>query len=172
MPSADQDRLIWLNNFAGKFASAATPLGFVAADVTSVNNDAAMFTYLVNLVETFTTAKEQRVQYKNLIKDGPLGKVAGAVPTASTVAAAPTAVAAGIFPRIAQLVQRIKNSPTYNEGIGRDLGIIGADQSADSVMFKPVLKLVMKGGQVEIQWAKGNADAIYIETEAQAHGVF
>jgi hypothetical protein len=137
----------------------------LAADVTSVNNDATMFTYLVNLVETFTTAKEQRVQYKNLIKDGPLGKVSGAVPTAPTVAAAPAAVASGIFPRIAQLVQRIKNSPTYNEGIGRDLGIIGADQSADSVMFKPVLKLLMKGGQVEIQWIKGNADAIYIETD-------
>lgn len=71
LPRADKDRGVWLNNFANKFATSAVPLGFVA-DVTSVNNDAAMFTYLINLVETFNTAKEQRVNYKNLIKDGPL----------------------------------------------------------------------------------------------------
>jgi len=124
-----------------------------------------MFSYLINLVETYTTAKEQRVNYKNLIGGGPLGKVAGAVPVAPVVAAAPTAVAAGIFPRIAQLVQRIKNSPNYTEAIGKDLGIIGADQSTDTVMMKPILKLVFKGGQVEVQWVKYDADALYIETD-------
>ncbi len=116
LPRPNKDRGVWLNNFANKFAPSAVPLGFVAADVTSVNNDDAMFIYLINLVETFTTAKERRVNYKNLIKDGPLGKVAGTVPVTPVVAAAPTAVAAGIFPHIAQLVQRIKKQPNVYRG--------------------------------------------------------
>jgi len=165
LPSADKDRAIWLNNFASKFSTASVGLGFVAADVTSVNNDAAMFTYLINLVETFTTAKEQRVNYKNLIKNGPLGSPGGALPVAPVVPAAPTAVAPGIFARIGQLVQRIKNSPTYTEAIGRDLGVIGAEQTMDTVIIKPVVKLVFKGGHVEVQWTKGDADALHIETD-------
>jgi len=165
LPRADKDRAVWLNNFSGKFATASTGLGFLAADVTSVNNDAAMYNYLINLVEIFTTAKEQRVNYKNLIKDGPLGSPGGTLPVAPTVAAAPAAVAPGIFPRIAQLVQRIKNSPTYTEAIGRDLGVIGAEQLMDATIVKPVLKLVFKGGQVEVQWVKGDADAVHIETD-------
>jgi hypothetical protein len=165
LPRADKDRAVWLNNFAGKFSTNAIALGFVAADVTSVTNDDTMFTYLINLVETFTTAKEQRVDYKNLIKDGPLGQVAGAFPVAPSVPAAPTAVAAGIFPRIAQLVQRIKNSPTYTDAIGKDLGIIGAEQLTDFTVMKPALKLVYRGGQVEVQWTKGDANAIHIEAD-------
>src|SRR5689334_5902495 len=114
LPRADKDKAIWLNNFAAKFATSATGLGFVAADVTSVNNDAAMFTYLLNLAESLTTAKERAVDYKNLLRDGPLGQVAGPLPALPVLAAAPTAVAAGIFPRISQLIQRIKNTPTYS----------------------------------------------------------
>jgi hypothetical protein len=157
--------VVWLNNFASKFAAASTGLGFVAADVTSVNNDAAMFAYLVNQVEIYTSAKEQRVNYRNLIKDGPLGVPGGALPVAPAAGTVPTAVAPGIFPRIAQLVQRIKNSPTYTEAIGKDLGVIGAQQSFDSTVMKPALKLLVQGGQVEVQWVKGDADSIRIECD-------
>jgi hypothetical protein len=66
LPRADKDRVVWLNNFSVKFATSAVGLGFTAADVTSVSNDTAMFAYLVNQVEIYTSAKEQRVDYKNL----------------------------------------------------------------------------------------------------------
>ena len=165
LPRADKDRVVWLNNFASKFATAFAGLGFVAADVTSVNNDAAMFAYLVNQVEVYTTAKEQRVDYRNLIKDGPIGTPGGALPVAPAAGTVPTAVAPGIFPRISQLVQRIKNSATYTEAIGKDLGVIGAQTTVDTDNMKPVLKLVMKGGQVEVQWTKGDADSIRIESD-------
>lgn len=165
LPRADKDRVVWLNNFASKFAQVSTTLGFVAADVTSVNNDAAMFSYLVNQVEIYTTAKEQRVDYKNLIKEGPIGSPAGALPVAPAAGTVPTVVAPGIFPRIAQLVQRIKNAPNYTEAIGKDLGIIATTPVIDPATWKPVLRLVMQGGQVEVQWTKGDADALRIETD-------
>jgi hypothetical protein len=137
-----------------------------AADVTSVNNDAAMFAYIVGRVELFTTTKEQLVDFKNILRDGPLGTNALSVQAAPTVAAPPTAVAAGIFKRTSLLVQRIKNSTAYTEAIGKDLGIIGAEVATAEAIMKPVIKLVIKGGNaVEIQWTKGKADALYIETD-------
>jgi hypothetical protein len=165
LPRTDKDRVVWLNNFASKFAQVSTGLGFVAADVTSVNNDATMFSYLINQVELYTTAKEQRVDYKNLIKDGPLGTPGGALPVAPAAGTVPTVVLPGIFARIGQLVGRIKNSATYTEAIGKDLGIIGAQQTFDPTQMKPVLKLAMLGGQVEVQWTKGDADALRIEAD-------
>lgn len=166
LPRTDKDRVIWLNNFANKFAANATTLGFTTAEVTAVNNDAAMWAFLVLLAEIYTTAKKQRVDYKNLLRDGPLGKAGGAVPVAPVTGAVPTVVAPGIFPRIAKLVQRIKSATAYNEAIGKDLGIIATQaQAFDAVNMKPTLKLVIKGGQVEVQWTKGDSDGIRIEVD-------
>jgi hypothetical protein len=124
-----------------------------------------MFAYLVNQVEIYTSAKEQRVDYKNLIKDGPIGTPGGALPVAPAAGTVPAVVAPGIFPRLAQQVQRIKNSPTYTDAIGKDLGIIGAQVTVDTATMKPSLGLVIKGGQVEVQWTKGDADSIRIESD-------
>ncbi len=165
LPRTDEGRLIWINNFSTKIGNYVSTLGLTAADVTSAKNDAAMFAYLVNAVEVFTTAKEQRVNFKNLVKDGPLGKPLGLVPDAPALGTKPADVAPGIFPRLAQLVQRIKNSSAYTESIGKDLGIIGAKLVVDFDALKPKLKLVMKGGQVEVQWTRGDADALYIEVD-------
>jgi hypothetical protein len=128
-------------------------------------NDAAMFTWLIAHVETFTSAKEERVNYKNLIRSGVIGSSVGAVPAVPNVAPAPVAVAAGIFPRIAKIVQQIKGKSNYTDAIGKDLGIIGAEQIVDQPNMKPVLALVLKGGHVEVQWAKGHSDGIRIEAD-------
>ena len=170
LPSSDKDKVIWLNNFAGKFAALAAQFGFTAADVTAVNNDAAMFAWLIALIETFTTAKEERVHYKNLIRSGAIGSAVGTVPVAPVVPAAPAAAPAGIFPRLAKMVQQIKGKSNYTEAIGKDLGIIGAEQTLDTAGMKPVLTLVLKGGQVEIQWAKGNADGVRIDADRDGKG--
>lgn len=62
-------------------------------------------------------------------------------------------------------MQRIKASPTYTEAIGRDLGIIGAELVIDTSAMKQVVKLMLQGGQVEVQWVKGKADAVRIESD-------
>lgn len=165
MPKSDQERSVWMNNLNSKFTTWATTLGFTAADVTALNNDTLMFAYLLVITEVFNTAKEQRVAYKNLIKNGPIGSPGGALPTAPTVPVAPTAVAPGILPRISLLVARIKASPAYTEAIGKDMGIVGAEQTTDPTQMKPVIKLVMKGGLVELQWQKGESDGVRIEVD-------
>ncbi|MCE2995252.1 MAG: hypothetical protein ACK5RG_14770 [Cyclobacteriaceae bacterium] len=166
LPRGDKERVLWLNHFASKLAVHATTLGLTPADVAGIANDAAMFTYLVTQVEMHTTAKEMRVSYKNLIKDGPIGAPGGVLPMPVPAIAAPTVVAPGIFPRLARLVQRIKATPTYAEAIGKDLGIISAPTSKETANLKPALKLIMKGRQVEVQWVKGKADSIRIEKDS------
>jgi hypothetical protein len=125
----------------------------------------AFFSYALNAVEVFTTAKEQRVNYKNVLRDGPIGKIAGVVSDVLPLGTKPVEVTPGIIPRITQLVQRIKSNPAYTEAMGKDLGIIGASLVVDFDTLKPSLKLVMKGGQVEVQWVRGEADAVYIEVD-------
>ncbi|HTH56710.1 MAG TPA: hypothetical protein VL728_11745 [Cyclobacteriaceae bacterium] len=165
LPRTDQERVVWLNNFSAKFAVYAATFG-MASEVAGVAKDAAMFAYTVAMVETSTTTKEQWVDFKNLMRNGTPTQLAVPVIAPPPLPAAPAAVQAGIFTRAGQQVQRIKNNPNYTEAIGKDLGIIGSEQLAiSSVEMKPVLKLVMKGGQVEIQWVKGDADALYIETD-------
>ncbi len=165
LPTAEKDRVVWFDNFSDKFGKVAASLGFTSAEVASVANDAAMYSYLIICVAMYTTAKEQCVDYKNLISKGPIGATGSPVPAPPTSGTVPTEVAPGILPRLARLVERIKTSPAYTESIGKDMGIIGAQQTVDPATMKPTLKLMFKGGQVEIQWVKGEADAIRIESD-------
>ena len=165
LPRTDEAKAFWLINFLAKLNNYASILGLTAAELTSVKNDVAFFSYILNAVEVFTTAKEQRVNYKNVLRDGPIGKIAGAVSDVPALGTKPVEVTPGIVPRITQLVQRIKNSPAYTESMGKDLGIIGSSLAVDSDGLQPALKLVLKGGKVEVQWKKGNSDAVYIEVD-------
>lgn len=163
LPKKDEDKKTWLNTFAAKLPSHAANLSVSAAEITSVQNDAAALVYWLGNIDLFATEKEERVQYKNILRDGPIGTPGGVVPSTPTPPAPPATVLPGIFPRVTTLIGRIKKSPNYNDSIGKDLGIIGAEQVIDTVSMKPKLKLVLKGGQVEVQWQKGDADAIRIE---------
>lgn len=164
LPRTDSDRVVWLNNFANKFAVIAAQLN-LTADVESVNNDAAVFEYIVNRVESYNSTKQRLVGFKKLLRDGPALKELSmlSIPAEPTP---PAKLVGGIFPRIARLVQLIKHSTNYTEFLGKELGIIGSEMMIDEKRMKPNLKLSIKGGRnVEIQWTKGNADALHIETD-------
>ena len=66
------------------------------------------------------------------------------------------------------IAQQVKTNDGYTDAVGKDLGIIGAQQTFSSVEMKPSLKMVIKGGQVEVQWTKGDADSIRIESDKGA----
>ena len=66
------------------------------------------------------------------------------------------------MPRLTALVSRLKTARNYNEAIGRDLQIIGAEQTVDTGDWKPALDLGMQAGHPVIKWPKGDAEAIEI----------
>lgn len=170
LPTDDAGKEQWLNNLSAKFPTYSALLGFVAADVTAMNNYAAYFVWLMKMTNIFTTEKENFTNYKNLIRNGAIGSAVGMPPALPPLPATPAAVPAGIFPIIANMISRMKSNPNYTDAIGQDLGIIGAEQIIDTATMKPVLKLVFKGGQVEVQWTKGNADAVRIEVDRDGKG--
>ncbi|MFH0894805.1 MAG: hypothetical protein V2A54_10260 [Bacteroidota bacterium] len=163
MPKGDKEKELWLMNFATQFSAVATNLGFTAADVTSVNNDYAAYKFMVDIVEIFKTETQERTRYKDLLADGTIGSPLGNIPTLPTLPAAPVTVGAGVFKRIAMIVQRIKNHPNYNEATGRNLGIIGAEKVVNLDAVKPKInRTIVESDQIVIEWTKGLMDGVVV----------
>ena len=165
-PQTDEQLRTWLENFNLKIPGYAATFGLSAPQVAIVNDDALNFIYWLDQSNLFITEKEERVTYKNLLRDGPIGAPAGTAPSLPAIPAPPAPTPPGIEPRMRLLVQQIKNHPNYTEAIGKDLNIIGDEQSTQKSALKPVLKLVLTGAGVDVQWKKGIADALRVEKES------
>ena len=170
LPGSDSELVTWLNTFNTQLAAFSALFGFTAGEMTTLNNDRLAWAYDVGLREIFKIYVQDITDHKNVLRDGPEGTVLGAFPTGPVVGAPPTLVAAGVFKRVAKLVKRIKAHPAYTNGIGEALGIVGDEQTTDTENMKPVLKLKLEGGSVEVQWKKDGADAIRIEVDRTGTG--
>jgi len=165
LPSSDKEKATWLTNFNTEFAVVAAGLGFTAAEIAAVAADSSFFSYLVLIASLAIQEKEEKIKYKQILADGPIGHPLGALPAPIIYPAAPPAVTAGVFPRIGKIVQRVKNHPSYTDAIGKALGIIGAEQAIERATLKPVLKLELSGGIIKIIWFKGQASSLHIEID-------
>lgn len=161
LPRADKDKAIWLKNFSFKLAAYAENTGILPDEVLSVSNDALMVMYAIDAVEIAKKEAAQSVAFKNLLYDGPEGNTI-TYPAPIPGLTQPTLVKSGIFKRIGKLVQRIKNHPNYNDSIGKDLGIIGADTAFDRITMKPEINGGLDAHRPLIKWKKGIADSIDI----------
>lgn len=160
LPRADKDRAAWLKNFSSKFGTYAANLGFLPEDVASVANDSVAFAYALDVIETFKTETQERTSYKDILRDGPIGAPLGSAPSFPPLPPPAPTVAAGIFPRTTAIVKRMKAHPNYTEAIGRDCGIIGAENSNREADMKPDLVLSQEGGNINVKYTKGEAEGI------------
>ena len=156
----DQGKADMLDNIALKLPGYATVLGLTPAEVASVQADAAMFNYIMDMQEAYKTFKQKVSDHKNLLRDGPLGAPMSALPVFPVLPVAPAVVGAGIFARIRKLAGRIKNHLAYTKDIGEDLGIVGDEQVIDIPNLKPILNHRLDGDRPFIIWSKGPADSI------------
>ena len=160
LPSTDAEKVIWAGNFKTKLPTYASLLGITPAEVTNTANDYAMYKYIMDMLEAYKQTTSNIVAYKDLLKHTNGQQHLGAIPTLPVLAAAPTAVAEGMFERIAGLVKRIKGHPSYTDAIGKDLGIIAPVQTIDTDTLQPVLTITLDAGRPHIKCPKGNTDAI------------
>ena len=160
IPHSDSDRSVWLNNFTTKINTYATLVGITPAEVTAVQKDTAMYTYIVNMVEVYKQTLNNITSYKNLLRHAVGQQHLGAIPTVPALGTAPATVSEGVFDRISRLVKRIKASTSYTEAMGNDLGIIAPVQTFDVTTLQPELKITLDGDRPHIKCAKGYSDAI------------
>ena len=122
------------------------------SEITEQAADATYFRAVVDFTGTMQQAGQGWTAWKNSQRDGGAGTPQNPVVPALP-AGFPSAVLPGIVPRFRALVQKIKTHKNYTESIGQTLGIEGAVGSGlDYNTLKPVLKLRINGGQVEIPW--------------------
>lgn len=168
LPPNDKPKIGWLKNLDTKAPVYATVLDITPAEQTSIDNDTAMFEYIVNtMLDAYKTKGQDITAFKNIMRDGPLGTPTPAIPAAPVLPAAPAAVAAGIFPRIAKFVERLKSHLNYTVNIGEDLRIEGVAFAFDPLTLKPVLKGALDAVRPLIIWKKGVAYSIDIYVDRQ-----
>ncbi|HEY8399855.1 MAG TPA: hypothetical protein VIK89_01265, partial [Cytophagaceae bacterium] len=116
LPKDDKQKAAWMKNFATICSQNAKVLGLSAMEIATISKDAAMYAYLVDLVEIFKSMAKRRMENKELqgLNTPPEIKI----PSASTT------LAIGIFNRLFQTVEKIKENPNYNEELGQALQII------------------------------------------------
>ena len=172
VPADDLGKADFLDNLAVKIGGYAALFGLTPAEVASVQADATLFNYILDMQEAHKTFKQNLTKYKNMIRDGD-PDVLGPLPV-SPVMPPPPLVPKNIFGRTRDLVARIKAAPAYNKAIGEDLGIVGDEHVIDIPNLKPKLKGRIEAGRPLIMWTKGRADAldIYVDRLDGAGFVF
>lgn len=156
------DRVTWLNNFASKIGGYAATFGITPGEVAMIAAFAAMYAYIVGLIETVDTFKQNLTKYKDKLSIATSGSPLGAPPKV-IIPVAPTTVDAGIFTIIGGIVQRIKGyKNAYTTGIGEDLGIVGDESSFDPNTFTPEFKGTATPDGAKLVFKKDESEGVNI----------
>lgn len=138
-PSSLADRAAWFENFALNLPSVATDLGLTTAEITMVQEDAAVMKKLPVIIEQIDSYKNSIREYRIGITENPPGSTHTAFPAPPAIVAPPI-VPNGIFERISDLRDRIMLAENYTDTIGATLGILSDNPPAPSEI-KPVIKV-------------------------------
>lgn len=162
LPVSDADRVVWLNNFSNRIGQYAPSLGLVTADVTSVQHDAAMYSYAVQLLDGAHQYWTAVSGIKKQLRSSPQQTTAPVLPAMPSAGTAPAAVNSGIFNRISLLVARIKQSSVYTVAMGQDLNIIPSAPTVNPNDMIPNLTIRLDAGHPLLKWIKGDADGLQL----------
>ncbi len=166
LPTKENDRITWLNNFALKLATYAMQFNLTPAQVGWVQTAALFYAYIIGRIDSAKNEVTSLVAFKNKLSFTTDNEPLGPVPQPE-LPMEPMAVPSGIFTTVARMVADIKNSPNYTASIGEDLRIIGEETTTqDPALLKPTLKIVLgTGGHPQLSWVKKGADLtnVYVD---------
>jgi hypothetical protein len=123
-PTSLQDRSAWYQNFVTQFSPVAVSLGFVAADVTAIGLDSAVFQWLADQTVTVDNFRRAVVEYRVNLTEGNIGDPQPIYP-GQNFDNPPSLLEAGMFERLNKLRNRILAAPAYSDDLGILLGIVG-----------------------------------------------
>lgn len=166
----DEKFAIQLGNFASKIDMYATTFGLTPEETASIKADAAFFQWGINNIKKIETYKRNWFSFKKILKHGEHNVTINNFPDFPVLESPPDLVAAGLITRFTTMVNRIKAHQNYTTAIGNNLGIeMSATQKTDLDQVKPILKVVNRGGRVNLDWKKLGFDGILIEKDS-GHG--
>lgn len=162
LPVSDNDRSVWLNNFSNRLGQYATSLGLTTGEVTSVQHDAVMYSYVVQLLDSAHQYWTAVSGLKKQLRSAPQQIASPVLPAVPAAGSPPTAVNSGIFNRISLLVTRIKQCSTYTVAMGQDLNIIPPVNTVNPNDMQPDLSIRVDAGHPLLKWKKGDADGVQL----------
>ena len=131
-PTNEAERSVWLAHCRTKLPDHCVELGF---SLDEINSTLADIDFYIWLVQSWNPAVQKNAveasAFKALIGTGS-GSELVALPVHVVFDPEPVPVLPGVLTRLFNLIQRIKMAATYNLVVGKDLGIIGTQSTADS----------------------------------------
>jgi hypothetical protein len=165
LPRSEGSKASWIQNFAAKLPTYAAKYNIAPGDVTDVQVGALCWLYWIDCSHQQKEYAKKLTAFKLGLADGSSGSLTAPVPPVLTVA--PTLASAGIFGRVAAIVDGIKKKTIYTQDDGLDLGIIGSDVApADIATMKPAISArIVTDGRPQIVWTKGGNDGVEIQVD-------
>ena len=165
-PTNEAERSVWLAHFRTKLPVHCVELGFSLDDI---NSTLADIDFYIWLVQSWNPAVQKNAveasAFKALIGTGS-GSELVALPVHVVFDPEPVPVLPGVLTRLFNLIQRIKMAATYNLVVGKDLGIIGTQSTADSDV--PDFTVTTERGptieRVKLNFIKYNHGGVVVES--------
>ncbi len=160
-PPRVAEQILWLENFRNKLAGHAPTLGISALLCAAAIADARWLIYILG--SWLPALRAWQKSCTDAAKEAQEGTAIGAYvlpvfvppPLPAAVGGDPAVVpvAAGALLRIFDIVSSLKESDSYGEATGTDLGVVGIEQTGpDYAILRPVLKITINGNKAEISW--------------------
>ena len=164
-PNSEAARITWLIHFKTELPIHMPIEGINAEDVTNIIADIDFYTWLLSTWgPTIQKDALEATAYKAMIAAG-FSMVLAPVPVHAVFSAPPVVRLPGVLTRVFNFVQRIKISHTYNESIGKDLGIVGVSNNVHhpTPVFSVVTERGMQIERVKLNFFKHQHDGVYID---------
>lgn len=137
IPKKDADLGLWATNFKEKIAAIAQALGIAPSEATAAEDIAQVVKDGMEKAVVKKQEQQEAVAYKKVLRSREVKQ-------------------------LVRLAINIKRSPLYTENMGRELGIIGSQASAERAPLRPTLKVKAEVGYVSIAFNKQRQKGITI----------
>jgi hypothetical protein len=164
IPTTDEGKALWLNNFAAKLQEVSARYMITDQERQDAQQAAFYFESVVKFKNQFAAFQKSFTAFKNALRDGVnKGQPTPAMPEIPTFVGLPSSIPAfDIFGRMSSIAQRIKNHYQYTEADGKNLGLIDTDVlKTENNKLVPLISIVISaGGHPEVVWKKNGMTAL------------
>ncbi len=169
-PSISADQIIWLTHYNAKLPINGPTCQITPVEIAATLIDIQYYIWLLQHWHPATQLDAKEATAYKAVMLNELGDVIIDYPKPTIFTAPPPAVKPGIQKRLFSQISRIKASLSYNEAIGKDLGIIAIPDT--SIHLTPDFSLTVDLGLdhpvVRIDFNKYGHEGIWIESRRDA----